>query len=635
VSPERSEGEEIPGSSRGRARRGRRPAIAIAIIALGLVLAWHLRPAPPPPSAVAFPIGREQVYALSWKTSTESRAMSATDTPSDAPAPTPLRSAVDLEGDLVLSSFGKEGDHYLVTARFEKLTRAEVHALGQSLLPSLVTAREQLENRSVELELKPNGELSSVRFQPKDPALFRYLMQAAVNELAVELHDAKTTEWTAELEGPSGRGPVRFTRDGDRPLVVRRTRERYDALGAWPIGEPPPQKLASTGQLTLAPNGTIEELTERETLEAARSTTAKDVASTTSFAITKRAERPFDASQRPSGYEAMPALDAGVEDETARRERLERRAEGVTLERVIDDLHIHAAVPKGKSTQWAWIAQAYFELHPEKTGELVERMRGFDINTKALTIDLLVMVGHERAQAAACDAFRSGAVAGGAEYALLVQRLGQLNHPTKATADYVLDRYTKAKAEDDIPARRASAIALGGLIAGTAKTDRLAARALDDALVLDLYAAKDPKDRELLLLALGNAALEEDALAIRLSSHDALPPVRAAVATALRRFDSEEVRRTLVELFADPDIRVQHDALMSLDRRELSSQELSEILSTVEKDRVHHANIQSLVNLCAHHRGAAEVTAILDALAKREDLDAATRGRILRVRDGA
>src|SRR5262249_38267665 len=160
-----------------------------------------------------------------------------------------------------------QGDSYLLTARFDHLKRAEVHALGTSLLPSVATAHEQLEGRSAEIRIKPTGEIVSVRFQPKDPALFRYLMQAALTELGIGLRDAKTKEGTAEAEGPSGRGSVRFNRDGNRPLVVRRTREKYDTLGAWPIGEPPPQKLESTGEVLLDPKGTIDELSEHENLE--------------------------------------------------------------------------------------------------------------------------------------------------------------------------------------------------------------------------------------------------------------------------------------------------------------------------------------------------------------------------------
>src|SRR5689334_16421093 len=57
--------------------QGRGPAVALAIALAGAALAWHLMPMPEPPSTLAFPAGREHVYALAWKTATESRAMSA------------------------------------------------------------------------------------------------------------------------------------------------------------------------------------------------------------------------------------------------------------------------------------------------------------------------------------------------------------------------------------------------------------------------------------------------------------------------------------------------------------------------------------------------------------------------------
>jgi len=594
-------------------------------------------------TAFDWPAGREAVYALTWTTTTSSSVMGAAGDPQNGGSSNAIETRVALDGDLVVSSYGREGEDVVLGARFENLTRADVNALGKPLFASMDVAREELEGKSVELLVKPTGEIAHVRFRPKDPALFRYLMQAVVTELDVRI-TAPGTSASADLEGPSGRGPVRFTRAADRPRLVTRTREKYDALGAWPVGDPPPQKLESTGHVAIHPDdGTIDEVVETEKLEAARSTQHTDVTSSTSFSLKKRTTRTFDLASAPErvGFTEVPkrGVDGGSEEtEEQRRQRLEERTAGVTIETILEDVRVVSAVPKAQSTRWGWLAMGYLELHPEKCGELVEHMKELDTNARALTIDILSSTGHEQAQAAAMRVFdpEAGVLRKGSEEeAILFLRLGFFSRPTKALTDFVSERYAKAKAEDDTPMRRASAIALGDLVSAVARTDRLRARELDDALVLDLYAEKNVQDRATLIRALGNAALEEDAIAIRLQSHDPEPDVRAAVASAFRRFDSAEVRRTLIELIGDERLGVQSLAISSLDRKEnLSEQDLDKLLGYVEKKRIQSANMQSFANFLVKRRTSPMGRAILDTLARQEDLDAQTRARILRIRDG-
>jgi len=547
-----------------------------------------------------------------------------------------LDSKVGIDGDLVVSSYGKEGEQLFLAARFENLTRADVIALGKPLLPTKESARQELEGRSVEIFVKPStGEITRVRFHPHDSALFRHLMSAVVTELDFRIA-TPTGPASANLDGPSGRGPVRFATNGATPRQITRTRERYDELGAWPIGELPPQKLSNTGHVAIDPkSGTIDEIVETEKLEAARSSSQRpDVTSDTSFALKKKATRNGTPPRRTGfedvGVSALAArMDAG-ESEEARKARLEERTAGMSLETIVDDIHIAAALPKGRSTRWGWLAMGYLELHPEKCNELVARMEPLDAQGKGLTIDVLVSTGTKEAQAALVRAFAEDSPvikAGTPEEAILFMRLGFLTAPTKETADFVAERYAKAKAKDDIPMTRSSAIALGDLISAVAKTDRIRARELDDALVLDLYAAKDVNDRSILIRALGNAALEEDAIAIRLQSHDPEPAVRTAVATALRRFDSPEVHRTLIELMGDERVGVQSSAISAFDRKQLTENELDQILQLVETKKIHSTNMQSFLNFMSKRKKMPTGRIILEVLAKQPELDPQARAR--------
>jgi hypothetical protein len=602
------------------------------------------------PTRLAWPSGKEQVYALAWSAETESNAISGMlasqgEGADKGQTQAPMKTQVALEGELVLASFGapsagsggtSSGGDTLLLARFEKLSRVEVRAVEQSLVPSLDAARGELEGHSAELVIKPNGEISDVRFRANDPALFRYLMQALATELVLDLREGSA--WTSEIDGPSGRGPVKFSRDKDKPLVITRTRERYSQLAAWPMGSLP-QQLASGGQITLRDDGVLEQIRDDESLEAARPGQRRDISSKTKLALTHKAERAFDAQKPPEGYDqTMIPPEGAAETEEQRKARLERRTEGVTLAAVVGDIRLHAAVPK-MSGRWAWVAEGYFQLHPEKCGELVEQMKGWDVASKAVAVDLLMNADTEASQSALVRAFKENVIAPGIEWAYLAQRLGQVQRPTVAFATWVSTAYADAKRKNgganDVARRRGLALALGGVVYHLSNTDRALARKLDDPLVIDLYATKDPLEREALLLALGNAALEEDASAIRLYAREDQPYVRAAAATALRRLDSGEIRGTLLALFADKELDVQRQALGSLDRRDLTQDELAKMRAVVDDDKLAHDNAPLLVNFLSKHRsGGAEIDAILDALAKHEELGAETLSRIDRVRRG-
>ncbi len=310
----------------------------------------------------------------------------------------------------------------------------------------------------------------------------------------------------------------------------------------------------------------------------------------------------------------------------------------MTIDSIVDDLRIAGAVPKARSTRWGWLAMGYLELYPEKCIELVMRMEGLDIQTKGLTLDVLISTGTKEAQAAAVGAFAEDSSVikrGSKEEAVLFMRLAFISAPTRETADFVAARYAKAKENDaDAPIQRSAAIALGGLISAIAKNgDRARARELDDTLVIDLYGAKDVNDRVILIQALGNAALEEDAMAIRLQSHDPDPGVRAAVATALRRFESPEVHRTLLELIADDRVGVQAAALISFDRmKKVSEADLDTLLAHVETKKIEQTNMPLLLNFMSTRRDTPTGKAILDTLSKQPELDNQTRARVNRLR---
>ncbi len=613
---------------------------AVALAALVSVFVVRGLAAPAAPSQIDWPAGQEITYTLEWKTSTQTTALTAVAADvSDGQGA--LKTGVDVGGDLVLHSYGKKGDDFLVTARFANLSRASVTAFDQALIPSLGDARAELEGHEAQLVVKPDGRIMDVKFAAKDPALFRYLMQGVLTELSVSMKPGNppTVEekWTADLEGPSGRGPATFSRDAQDPFTFSRTRERYDAIAAWPGSPDLQQSLTSKGSFKVGRSGGLERVSDEESLEAARAGAQKDVVSRTSFTLEKKSAAMLDPTAAvPVLADPVSGAAPETEDEAARERRLSARTEGVTVDTILDEVKIHALVPKGKSGRWAWIAKGYFELHPEKTAELVDKMRGLDQLAKGYVIDLLVATAHPTAQAELVRAFRDEIIPPGREYALLVQRVGHLKTPTKETGQFFAQRYATAKAQNDIPARRATAITVGALAYHIADRDREEARALADPLVLDLLAAKEPKDRELLILAVGNDSLAEDARVLRLQAHDEVAPVRRAVASALRRIDDADVRTTLIEMMSDPDESVEEMAISSLDRRALSRNDIAAMTDQVRSGKTHDQAMAPLVSILTTRRENAppEVVDLLNAIAERPGTSPDARQRALRLRNG-
>jgi len=613
-------------------------AVALAALAIAFVVRANTKPAAP--AQIDWPAGEEITYSLDWKTSTQTTALTAIASEAND-GQGALKSGVDVGGDLIIRSYGKQGDAFLVAARFANLTRVNVTAFDQALVPKLQDARAELEGHDAQLLVKPDGSIAEVKFSAKDPALFRYLMQAVLAELSVSMKpgDAPKLEkqWTADLDGPSGHGPATITRDENDPFTFTRTRDKYASISAWPDGSELSQSLTSKGSFKVGRSGGLERVYDEESFEAARAGAKQDVVSHTSFALQQKSMTMRDAKEAPPVLaDPMSSATPDVEDDAMRERRLTARTEGVTVDTIVDEVKIHALVPKGRSGRWAWVAKGYFELHPEKTAELVDKMRGLDQRAKGYAIDLLVATAHPKAQAELVRAFKEEIIPPGREYALLVQRVGHLKNPTKETGQFFAQRYATAKAENDIPARRATAITLGALAFHIAERDHAEARELADPLVMDMFAAKDPKDHEMLILAVGNASLPEDARAIRLQAHDEVAPVRRAVASALRRTDSPETRTTLIEMMADPDESVEETAISSLDRRELTRNDVAAMLDQVRSGKTRDQAMASLVNILTTRRENAppEIVDLLDAIAARPGTPPDARQRALRLRDG-
>ncbi len=233
---------------------------------------------------------------------------------------------------------------------------------------------------------------------------------------------------------------------------------------------------------------------------------------------------------------------------------------------------------------------------------------------RALTLDLLTGVSDELATASMTAILRAESVRKDAAYPLYLQRLGAQTAPTDEAFELVESVFAEAQAHADDDALFASAYTLGAMAqeteAGSAQETRVVTR-----LRASLANTKKPDTIAHHVRALGNVGRDtvlEDVR--RLSDHDD-SEVRKAVATALGGIPSNSAERELLALVGDTAPGVQREAILSLYRREVGPEVLSELNRSIQSG-VAEANVPYLLDVLKRLRKADPqgVTQTLDTL---------------------
>src|SRR6516165_4229604 len=169
------------------------------------------------PLRVAYPKGKQFIYAWSHRASNEARL-------GDSQA---VRGTVDLDGQLMLRGHGEVGGASLVGVSFAHLTRHQLSALGQDLLADDEAAHRLFDGREAFAEIAPNGAFRSVRFHREDPALFKNLVLSVLLPVAMSLRD-DLQEWTLPERTGVGLATTKYSRTGASSLS--RYRIRYESF---------------------------------------------------------------------------------------------------------------------------------------------------------------------------------------------------------------------------------------------------------------------------------------------------------------------------------------------------------------------------------------------------------------------
>ena len=574
--------------------------------------------------AIRWAAGQRATYALSYSGRHETRI------PLGGASPQAIEARLELDCDLVLTPLGPRPR--MLALELGAIRSASLGLAGEAVLPDATAARGELSGQRAFVELSPRGEMTSLRFAPDAPELFRRVVQHLVGELQVRLGDDGADEWTLTERTPHGVALGRFRAEEGSGLSVTRTRDRYESLAALSFlrdASTVGQEVAARQDVRIDADGTLRSVRSTETIEASRGE-ERLLSVETRLTLTLRSTAAAELAAADETVE-QPLFDV-TPSANARREMLRQRAAGMTEDALMGWLDGAGAAGAGPDhNRWLWRATGLLQLEPALCGALAARfeVEGTPLAKRALMMDLLVGAGTPEAQAALRTILGGEAAAalGEAAYGTLFQRLALVGRPDAATARFVEAAYETSEGF----VKEAATVTLGAVAAGLAEGgDQEGADAVVGRLRADLGVTVAPEGQIPLIRALGNAGSGGAVDALLSAGTSADPAVRRAVASALRKTPTDEARDALVGLIGDADPGVQASALEVTSVMPLDAARVDEVVGLVLSDRVSPLSYPQLASFVASRVGDKEArAAVLRHMLSRTDLDPALRARLL------
>jgi HEAT repeat protein len=318
-----------------------------------------------------------------------------------------------------------------------------------------------------------------------------------------------------------------------------------------------------------------------------------------------------------------------VIDPKVREQLLTQQVAGLTPEKLFATLELGArggVVPD--HNHFLVQATGLLEQRPELCAKMVEVFQSpqFDIQGRALVLDLLANTGTPAAQEALTKALSTPEARGDTQYSMLLNRMALVTEPTVDTVRFLETTY--GQTQGDVHAT--SAYMLGATAGALYRSEHSGeALAAVERLASDLRAAKSPRDQVGLLMSLGNAGVPEQTGTIVSYAQAEFPEVRRAAAKALRKIQTPQAQAALMSLVGDGAIPVQATAMESLGRRKLDAPSLVELRNLVISSGVRPENFHALVTLVEPYLATdPAVRDILEFLLTQDVQDRQIRTRI-------
>ena len=616
--------------------RTRKIGIAlVSLVALGSGGAWLVAARAPAgthvettasgtPTGFAWKRGTRYLYDFSWAVRSNSHVEITRGGVTDAAATS------SLAGKLALKSYGPRGDGWLLGVTIDDLRENKLLAMGADLFSSPDVVKSTFDQREAFVEVGSDGRVRQLRFRAADPPLFKQLVQSLVEDMQVVLAGpGGGAAWSSSDVLSVGTIETAYTVDAADPLLLHRTPTRAASLTALPPGAAGGRVASVTGSadVHLDRAGFVRSLTS--TLDVNLPAALEHHAE---LALTFESTSEFDApasfelaagtteSIAPGARPAAPELRARMD------ERFAARTSMPEITRMIDAYGTGLQPERGMLNATA----AFLRLHPEACSDLAGRFLDPELAPKGreFMMGLLASAGSPAAQTAMRSALDEPESRRDApSFGRMVQRLGFVAGPTKDSIDYLVALASDSAITGNADLKRATALTLGAMSNHAQSANKPLSDAIHAGLVADMTAAKGD-EKVGLVAAVGNAARPADVPLLRKVAKDGAPPVREAVARAMRGIDSPETRGALRDLLGDEDTSVVRAAAQAYGARPLASEDMTALATMVRDGSLSAGGDGAVLALVQGHMEHTEPSEqILEALLARHP-DGADSGKI-------
>lgn len=620
-----------------QSRRARFSALILALVAAGVPLAYHTREAIEraadgqrlTPLELALEPGTVLRYRVAWSGEQRGRLFSA----NAGVTETHTTSTTDMALDLSLFVESAANGVFTVVLSIDALERHRLELLGATAFPTREQAEAALTGARARLRIGSDGVMRDVAFETGAPDVFMNVVQWIVAQSTVSLGPSAAPAWEAVERGPFGLSRVRYERDGDTLTRSRAEYVRFDAFATDAARALDVRTLQGRSEVVVR-RGLLEQVRTEERVEVNGPDGQSELDGRVRFELRLlRVDRGARVPEPVAYGEVGPAGEPVVGADTLQK-LLEQRVAGMTREQLLTDLRRFGnggTMPN--HTRWLWQATGLLEQDPTLARELVTvaLADGATDKARALVMDLLASTGHGEAQRAMREILAAPALASSPLRPLLLQRVSFLESVEPDTLSAVWDVFEEGKREGRTDLVYASAHALAAASTTVAANgDAATANAVVARLGSEIAAATTDEERAHLLGALTNAQSPE---VLRIAepyatSEDAA--LREAAAEALRKIQTPEATRLLVELVADSAFDVQSAALASLRGRSLDAEAWRSIAGSLAAGRLGTRLDGTLLTLAAGAlQERPETRAIVAHIASRRGASAATRARAL------
>jgi hypothetical protein len=534
------------------------------------------------------PAGREAVLHVSWHERSTARLPPGSGGGLNGDGT--LTGELDLEADLALARERTTEGGDAVRAELRDVRASHVVVSGQEVLRSDDEGKKSLEQRPIHLVLE-------------DGKIARVLVDQDATSLPVQLTESVARQ--VLLAAPPDGAPKAFEREEKTPAGTMRV--KYEArqgagagAGAYArtvVGAVALENLPDTcespcrvrargeGEVRFEPGDAIASLTEKREIHAGKEGSPAMLETTASFEARRVREGDANGDALDPAKLASKLPGEPFESAADHRASLARLSQGATIDEVLGGISQAAAAgARGLPKGWLVRSTAFLELHPELLDEVAIRFQdeGLGARGRLAVLDLLAATGGDQAQAVLLKTLDTAAAREGEERLQYVQRLMLVQAPNAATARELRARFGRDQGGDAQMAY-AEAHALGSVASKlAARGSGAEAKAAVDALASALDEAKTPDATAAYLSALGNAGDPRQVGRIARHAGDQDASVRRSVASALRKSEDAEAKKTLVSLAKDPDPEVEVEALDSISEHAIDPAEQRDLAALLD-----------------------------------------------------